>query len=170
MDAVCHTSVGNDDSHNDTRGFNDSKDDRDIIGDDCCRRTGCATSPACGGSRESGNTDAWLADLEQRACRSRERLRRSYELSASEAAAVAAAARTGASSAGRSSVSSSTRRLSTGSAGSNSRGDADTTLGGEEHAPVLLLIECEDSGCGIAEEDWELVFHAFTRVRNGGWE
>ena len=30
---------------------------------------------------------------------------------------------------------------------------------------MLLLVTCEDTGCGIVEEDHELVFHAFTRVR-----
>ena len=42
--------------------------------------------------------------------------------------------------------------------------------GGGECEGLLLLVSCEDTGCGIANEDKELVFHAFTRVRNVGWE
>ena len=42
--------------------------------------------------------------------------------------------------------------------------------GGGECEGLLLLVTCEDTGCGIANEDKELVFHAFTRVRNVGWK
>ena len=37
----------------------------------------------------------------------------------------------------------------------------------DEGEPLLLLVRCEDTGCGIPEDEKELVLHAFARVSQG---